>query len=628
MYFRSEAGFYYYFYKTIATAPSFSQGLHKLYRNNVTEFPNTINALNRFNLYPEVFIGGLFRIFKWITTSLNINTITCWRIKREYGLKPVESCDGLGNLTVFYVEFAWLAAGLTMAMMFGLGYAVSDGNIFGGLLSVLCYFYNHGQCTRIMWFPPLRETFGYPLWLVQMFSVTMVLKGRRSRILDFTLITSSILFIIVWQFSQFILFTQSLAIFFLSALNLVDKDLVMHLIKMLMMCLGTAFLFTFGNLMLITSWLFASLMSSIVIITKFDHMKVNDMLGYFAPGLRAVLMLMLTISIKEISSLMLLVQDDAHVGNILKSKFTSYRDFHTDLYTCAGVFDFIGLEMPIKTSRTLLIPGAIFAVILIIIKVLRQILDSLGVSLKYHLEQDCLEPSKKTQMFYLNPVTAYHMMQLVIFGFMALIIMRLKLLFTPQLCVTVGFLCAYKYIPMIKSKLVHIGFLALLVGCMSVTGIENLAQQHSISGQFSNPYLEELIEWINAKLPKDESFAIAGRMDQMASILLSTGCPVVNHPHYEDASLRERTKEIYKLYSRRTPEEYHKIIAGLGAKYLVLDYRRCFESGGCSARDSWDREEPERVGKLDFLCPKLFASKRPLPFKRVFSNAEFVLLKV
>jgi hypothetical protein len=35
-------------------APTFGQGLRQLRADNVTEYGHTINALQRFNLYPEV----------------------------------------------------------------------------------------------------------------------------------------------------------------------------------------------------------------------------------------------------------------------------------------------------------------------------------------------------------------------------------------------------------------------------------------------------------------------------------------------------------------------------------------------------------------------------------------------
>jgi len=48
-------GLYYSYYKTMAEAPSVMSGLHDLVRCNITEYPDKVNVLRRFNLYPEVF---------------------------------------------------------------------------------------------------------------------------------------------------------------------------------------------------------------------------------------------------------------------------------------------------------------------------------------------------------------------------------------------------------------------------------------------------------------------------------------------------------------------------------------------------------------------------------------------
>jgi len=61
MTFRTEMGMYYSYFKTLVRAQTLNEGLIKLYRNNMTEYPDTINTLKRFNLYPELLVGVLYR---------------------------------------------------------------------------------------------------------------------------------------------------------------------------------------------------------------------------------------------------------------------------------------------------------------------------------------------------------------------------------------------------------------------------------------------------------------------------------------------------------------------------------------------------------------------------------------
>ena len=46
----------------------------------------------------------------------------------------------------------------------------------------------------------------------------------------------------------------------------------------------------------------------------------------------------------------------AHIGAILRSKLTSYRDFHTQLYTCSPEFDFLSPAYALKVRMSNIVP--------------------------------------------------------------------------------------------------------------------------------------------------------------------------------------------------------------------------------------------------------------------------------
>ena len=64
----------------------------------------------------------------------------------------------------------------------------------------------------------------------------------------------------------------------------------------------------------------------------------------------------------------------------------------------------------------------------------------------------------------------------------------------------------------------------------------SLSLSQSVVGEYNNPEAEQLVLWIRDHTPQTAVFA--GTMPTMATVLLTTGRPVVNHPHYENAGLR------------------------------------------------------------------------------------------
>ncbi|XP_030645107.1 probable C-mannosyltransferase DPY19L1 [Chanos chanos] len=213
MAFRTEMGLYYSYFKNFIRAPSFTTGLHFILNDQFTEYPLVINALKRFSLYPEVFVGMLFRVYTGLMDFIGIPTITCWDVDRGNGQEPVEICTGMGDPTHFYVSAIFILNGFLMSLFCIYG-AYLSRSCLGGLVTVLCLFFNHGESTRVMWTPPLRESFAYPFFVLQMLLLTCTL--RRPNPGRGTLIgvgVCNVLFVVSWSFAQCVLQTQIACLF-------------------------------------------------------------------------------------------------------------------------------------------------------------------------------------------------------------------------------------------------------------------------------------------------------------------------------------------------------------------------------------------------------------------------------
>ncbi|XP_033049379.1 probable C-mannosyltransferase DPY19L1 [Trachypithecus francoisi] len=117
--------------------------------DKVIEYPLVINTLKRFNLYPEVILASWYRIYTKIMDLIGIQTKICWTVTRGEGLSPIESCEGLGDPACFYVAVIFILNGLMMALFFIYGTYLS-GSRLGGLVTVLCFFFNHGEYAHNM----------------------------------------------------------------------------------------------------------------------------------------------------------------------------------------------------------------------------------------------------------------------------------------------------------------------------------------------------------------------------------------------------------------------------------------------------------------------------------------------
>lgn len=624
MAFRTEMGLYYSYYKTIIEAPSFLEGLHMIMNDRLTEYPLVINTLQRFNLYPEVVLSSWFRIYTSVMSYFQIPTKMCWNINRGEGLTPVESCEGLGDPAYFYVTVVFALNGLMMSLFFIYGTYLSE-SLLGGIVTSLSLFFNHGESTRVMWTPPLRESFAYPFLVLQMLLLTHILRSKGlSRAAMVALGVSNLCFMLPWQFAQFVLLTQVASLFASYILGYLAASKMQSILVTHMISLAVCFLLMFGNAMLLTSFYASSLVSIWIIIALRDRISQIFKPGVVTWLVQSLAWISSTVLLKFILSTVLGASDDAHISALIKSKFTSYKDFHTMMYTCAAEFDFIELETLVRYLKTLLLPINVFVVAVIAVKTIQDIVRVLRDEDKTADKSDPAEDTGSDAEA--GRELVYHSLQLLAFALLALLIMRLKLFLTPHMCIMASLLCSRQLFWWLGERLKQQLMVFAVLALMAVQGVANLQAQWGIIGEFSNLPQEELLEWINDNTQTNAVFA--GAMPTMASVKLSTGRAIVNHPHYEDAGLRERTKLVYSMYSRMSGETVKRNLMKLSVDYFVLEDSWCTRRTrpGCSMPEIWDIEDPENAGKVP-LCSHLSRNSHP-HFTTVFANEVYKVLKV
>ncbi|XGW15299.1 hypothetical protein V3C99_001072 [Haemonchus contortus] len=620
--YRTEMGLYYSYYKTIIEAPSFLDGLRLITHDNVTEYGHTINTLKRFNLYPEVILSYAYRIFKRTANALNWKMERCWTVNRG-DLSPVESCEGIGNPHYFYIDLVFALAGTTAGWLFFLGTLVSD-TVFGGAIAVLAFAFNHGEATRVQWTPPLRESFAFPTIIAQTVVVTYILKNHRSGLLyGLPMVVFGCLSMLFWQFSQFAFFTQVGSLFVVYTFDFIPRPTMETLLKGHLVTFTMAFMMLFGNEMLLTSLYTASILAALILV-NLDCILGRITLRPLYVAITSLCFVFGTLGIKLGISTLLQVEDDKHIFDILRSKFTDYATFHTRLYTCSKEFDFISFETLQKLCATWLLPAAAMGIFLFVVVFLfterKELLYRSGNRGKPYAE------------------VFYNVVQTACYAVMALLIMRLKLFFTPHLCICSAFLANNKLLQSINihlDKRIHTVIVVAFIAAMAYEGKTNIDKQLAIQGEYSNPEQEMLFDWIMRETKPDAVFA--GTMPVMANVKLTTLRPIVNHPHYEDVGIRNRTKLVYSIFSKKPISEVHDTLKKMGINYVIFQMLNCapdIERPYCAYRGMWDEEDPEninRVSNCDLfnVAATQHDHHRILPFRiAYFRNNNYLVLKV
>ncbi|XP_044283651.1 probable C-mannosyltransferase DPY19L3 isoform X1 [Varanus komodoensis] len=626
--FRTECGLYYSYYKQMLRAPSIQLGLHSLIYDNKTESLRTINILGRMNVYQEVFLSILYTVFhmKKFLEPVYFYIYALFSLQAVY-------------VTALYVT-CWLLSGTWLS----------------GVLAAFWYITNRLDTTRVEFTIPLRENWALPFFAVQLAAITVLfrphLRPTHERLTLLAVFISTFLFSLTWQFNQFMLLIQAVVLFTLDCLDFLPRGKVtwiyiIQVVSLLLVCL-----LQFFNSMIVGSLLVSFNMSALLARKLQNNLKTGGLFSRLGKlFIHVLLVLCLTFLVNNSIKKVLNLESDEHIFKFLKAKFGlgATRDFDANLYLCEEAFRLLPFNTFIRLSDTLVFYAYIFVLFVMTVTAAFVGFQNLSGSAN-------VKSTDKLQrcITLLKPGVAYHLVHTVLFGLLAFSTMRMKYLWTSHICVfAASGLCSsdmwalilrllHLYTPRRVSVIRYlIPMLILLYLCYKVW--PGVMAELSELREFYDPDTVELMNWIKSNTPKKA--VIAGSMQLLAGVKLCTGRILTNHPHYEDKSLRERTKQVYQVYAKRSPEDVHRILRSFGTDFVILEDSICYErrhSRGCRLRDLLDianghtmdgpgENDPDlKPSPYPRFCEEI---KRNLPsytmyFAKVFQNKTFHVYKL
>ncbi|CAL8246701.1 unnamed protein product [Lota lota] len=584
--FRTECGLYYSYYKQMLQAPSIGQGLWDLVHDNLTESKRTINLLQRMNIYQEVFLSVIYRV-----------------LPIEAYLEPIY----FYIYTVFSLQAVYVIALYLTAWLL-------SGTWLAGVLAAVWYILNRVDTTRVEFTISLRENWSMPFLALQVAAITCYLRPQLSaqlkRVMVWLVFVTTVCFCLTWQFNQFILLVQALVLFSLDALDLISARQVTTLYLVQVSSLLCVWLLQFCNSMILGSLVLSFIVSALFVKKYQPGLKTGGLLARLAKlVLHTLLVLSLTGTINYFTKKALQVRSDEHIFKFIKSKFGlgPTRDFDASLYLCEDAFGPLPMDTLDRLGGTLLLYPYLLTVVGLTAMLATVVLRNLSGSRAK--EASVAEEERKGgdgggekdgASAILSPDLAYNLLHTLFFGLLAFSTMRMKYIWTGHMCAVATYsVCAQEPLTLVLSmfrchsktaiRIIRCVVPLVLIGCLYVKFWPQLMKEVSELREFYDPDTVELMNWISSDTPQRAVFA--GSMQLLAGIKLCTGRVLTNHPHYEDRDLRERTKQVYQVYARRSPEEVHRVLRAAGADYLVLEDSVCYErrhARGCRLRDLLD----------------------------------------
>ena len=661
---QTENAFYYSYFQELVDCESFADGLGRIVWDRRTEYPDTLNAIRRFNIYQEILLALEFRFL------------------RDLGLE-------LPHPFHFFRMHIILLNGLGQATLGLLAVEISGSP----LAAVGCYlasFLNRFQTSRLGNYTSsdLRELWGIPLLWVQSYLVWRALLSSYRygmlRSLRVGLTVATFAFIVSWQFSPFLLLLQATALYFVCIVGGYEsiRPTLVEILNIYSLSMALAVGVHFGSPYLLTSPFFFQLVAlkvstSICCCRSRVHRGwlawMGRRLAHVAEGLIAIVVFLLVRK-----ALAPFATADTHVYEILCTKVSAINDmlpqrmqlsasqlpacaepsFNANLYLIMGVFKLLewsSAEIYIKTTAA---PAAAGALLLI---TLRCASHWVGMSGKAKIEDEPPASEKevaskkkkepkagsgrnasKNQVPPASPVQVeaedaallFFAVQFLLFLLLGSLVNRLRVAFGPLMMVLAAAVMGPRLAPVFLQNafpkgltslfflgwLAHMFWMASMLPC--ITEEEGICQH--MADKFSNDGdLVDLYDWINDVVPAGTP--VLASMNLAGSMRAFTHVPMIIHPQFESENLRKRVQRAYELYNCGSEESFAKTMEQLHAKLVIFEYSRCFFTP-YNLDDKRKNCNSKKHKTEDLMCMKLHARSRF--FKLMFMNGNYAVFQL
>lgn len=391
--FRTETGLYYSYFKQVLQEPNLGSALKNLLSDKLTEAPNEINLLQRLNIYQEVFIALLFKLISYITV-----------------IEPI----------LFYTYFCFFLSGFGVGSVFLLSWEVS-GNFLFGLLTSAWTFADVDDATRVFFTVNLRENFALPFfWLQNLYIIKFLKSSEDEKSLPgFHVAFFTFVFSLFWQFNQFILLLQNVTLVLVSFVFSEKYSLIIKIFVYQLVAFVFLFLFQFFQPMLMES-LFVYFTFSAILVLYLNPPNTN----WKKSILNFLLIVILSFALLNIVKVVLQTESDSHIWTFVKSKLgfpLGKIPFETALYICHGAFAFIDYGFFERCSQFGMFHLYCISALVVV-----------GLCVKKFFSGKL-----ETHYFdsFLNPEIVFVCGQSILTGIMAVLTLRMKYVWFPQVAV-------------------------------------------------------------------------------------------------------------------------------------------------------------------------------------------------